>query len=206
MTITEGQGGFGAWGGIIVLPSPLLKGDRLWYQHYYWMPEDYILSTTPGWLKYLRFLTRTAADTHVGYLDCYINDDVLGTPDSTYRWILEGQFEWVLAGSARRYLRDQWVRQTVCIDLSDVPAALGGSARVRHWENGSLVMDSATQLGTYGNWLKTLNEADHRVIAHYLHTYWNNDNAPATQSSYVDDIRIAKNGVPSWALDLEDLT
>lgn len=183
-------------------PTLLFKGDRLWYQHYYWMPNTYILSTTPGWLKYLRFLTQTAAGAHIGYLDCYINDDDAGTPDSTYRWILEGQDEWVIAGPARTYLRNQWVRQTVCIDFSDVPVSLGGTARVRHWENGVLMLDSASQMGIYGNGLKTLNQADHRVYAHYLHTYWNNDNAPATQHSYIDDIRIAKNGTPTWASDL----
>lgn len=202
MTITEGQGGFGAWGGIIGFGTELVKGDRLWYQHYYYMPESYILSTTPGWLKYLRSLTQTASNTHVGYLDCYINDDDAGIPDTTYRWIMEGQTEWVEYGPNRKFLRDQWVRQTVCVDFSDVPVGLGGTARVRHWENGVLLLDSAQQRTVYNNWLKTLIEPDHKATVHFLHTYWNNDNAPATQSSYVDDIRMAKNGLPSWVADI----
>lgn len=202
MTITSGSGGFGLWGGRLNFPAVFLKGDTLWYQHYYWMPNGYVISTTPGFLKYLRFRTETSAGANVGYVDLYLNDDVSGTPATTYRWIFEGQQEWVVCGPNRRYLRDQWVRQTVRVDFSDVPAGLGGFGRVRHWENGSLILDSAVTRGVSNNWLRTLENATDKSTFHLLHTYWNNDNAPATQSSYVDDIRIAKNGRPSWTLDL----
>lgn len=202
MTIQAGTGGFGDWGGRINFPSVFVKGDTLWYQHYYYMPDSYTIQTVPQWLKYLRFLTQDSSNANIGYLDLYLNDDDAGIPTTTYRWIMEGQGQWVVVGPNRRYLRDQWVRQTVRVDFSDIPAALGGTGRVRHWENGMAMLDSAVTIGNNGTWLKTLNADTHRCVYHLLHTYWNNGNAPVTQSSYVDDIRIAKNGRPTWTLDL----
>ncbi len=198
MTITAGTGGTGAWGGRVNFPTTLVKGDTLWYQHYYYMPDAYVIETDPNWLKYLRFLTKNSGGTSIGYLDLYLNDDDAGTPATTYRWIYEPQSVWTTTGPNRRFLRDQWVRQTVRVDISDVTIASGGTGRVRFWENGTLLTDSTT--------LKTLDTATDYYEHFLLHTYWNNGNAPRTQSSYVDDIRIAKNGRPSWVLDIQGVT
>ena len=196
-------GGPNGWGGRLIFPSALAKGDVLWYEHYYYMPSAFSVQTAPGWLKYIRFWTQTAAAAMNGHLDVYIDDDDTGDPAETFRWIMEGQGKWARAGGNRRYLRDQWVRQTVRVDFSDVPVALGGTGRVRHWENGTMVFDSSVTIGADSTWLRTLNNATDVCTYHRLHTYWNNV-APLTQSSYVDDIRIAKNGRPTWTLDLPE--
>jgi hypothetical protein len=186
--------GFGTWGGKINFPTTCVKGDTLWFEQYYYMPTSFVVDSSPGWLKYLRFWTTPNGVTNRGYLDVYLRNDVAGAPFKPYQIIKEGQDLWVYFGADnRKFLRDQWVRQTVQIVIDNVTVASGGTAKVRFWENGQLIVDTTT--------IQTISNAIDYMPYFYLHTLWNGG-APSTVFSYVDNIRFAKNGVPTWVLDL----
>jgi hypothetical protein len=193
-TITSGSDGFGLFGGTITLPSTLSKGNTLWLDLYAYFPTGFIIDTpTNGSLKFVRIRQRTAASTHVGYFDLSLCDD--DSPDGPYqyRMIKEDTSGWVYSGAAGLMTRNAWHRVSLHIVFDNVLQASGGTARVRVWHNGTLLVDNTT--------IRTLLNATDVASDFYLFTYWNGT-APQTQACYIDNIRIAKNGVPSWAATL----
>lgn len=201
-TINPLQTGTFQFGGYIdSYPSNCFKGDEIWFQWYCYMPSSFLIDTDNNLLKYLRFQTLTAGGANQGYCDVYLREGA--PPVSRYRLIYEGDqgakpgtsSPWTPGGPALTFLRDQWVRNNVHIVFDDVATMDGGTARFRLWENGVLMADKTDR--------KTLVAADDYSDKFLGFTYWNGENAPQTQSVYIDAIRLAKNGIPSWALDLE---
>ncbi len=191
-TITAGSDGFGNWGGSINFPSNFERYDTLWCEVYAFFPTGYNITTTPGHLKFLRFRTNQANGSNRGYNDLYIQDDaVVG---QRFKFIREGHDVWYYGGGTGQMVRNVWHRFTVKVVFDTVAKASGGQSQVRVWQNGALIISSDTIL--------TLGGTTDYSNLFYLHTYWNNGNAPTTQSSYYDMLRLAKNGVPAWAADL----
>lgn len=201
-TINPLQTGTFQFGGYIdSYPTNCFKGDQIWFQWYCYMPSSFLIDTDNTLLKYLRFQTLSAAGDNQGYCDVYLREGA--PPASRYRLIYEGDqgakvgttSPWTPGGPASTFLRDQWVRNNVHIVFDDVATMDGGTARFRLWENGVLVADKTDR--------KTLVSASDYSDKFLGFTYWNGENAPQTQSVYIDDIRIAKNGRPTWTNDLE---
>lgn len=190
MTTLQGSEAAFDFGGIVNFTTPAYQTDTVWIRLKTFLPETFsIVTPGNGSLKYLRIRKRTAAQTHVGYFDFQMRDDTYS--NTRYRMIQEGvAANWVNLGPNSPVPRGVWVDHTLCLFLH----ATVGVARVRFWENATLLVDTTT--------LPTLVNATDEAYAFYLYTYWNGG-APQTQSCYADDIRIAKNGTPTWATDLE---
>ena len=192
-TIEVGTGGFGTWGGIINFTDNLVRYDTLWFDIRAFFPTGYDITTTPKCLKFLRFRTFQAGGANRGYNDLYIQDDSI-SDQQRFKFIREGQDIWYYGGGTGQMARNTWHRFTVKLVLDTVAKSAGGQSLVRVWYDDTLIISSDD--------IVSLGGATDYMNSFYLHTYWNNDNAPATQSSYYDDIRIAKNGVPSWVSGL----
>lgn len=193
-SITAGSDGFGNFGGTITLPSTLSKGNTLWLDLYAFFPTGFVIDTpTNGSLKFIRIRQRTAASTHVGYFDLSLCDDDGAVDPQQFRMIKEDTSGWVSFGASGSVTRNAWHRISMQLVLDNVLQSSGGTARVRVWQNSSLLVDNAT--------IRTMLNATDVASDFYLFTYWNGT-APQTQSCYIDNIRIAKNGTPSWASSL----
>jgi hypothetical protein len=192
-TITVGTSGFGNWGGLVNFTDDLVRYDTLWFDVYAFFPTGYQIVTDSLHLKFLRFRTYQSGGANRGYNDLYIQDDsVSGSGDQQrLKFIREGHNVWYYGGGAGQLARNTWHRFTVKLVLDTVAKSAGGESLVRVWQNDSLIISSDDIL--------TLGGTTDYMDSFYLHTYWNGENPPATQSSYYDNIRIAKNGVPSWA-------
>ena len=146
-------------------------------------------------MKYIRFRSKQRpSDDNAGYIDIQPLND--GHPSAyEFRLIKEGgAFDWELFGSV--FPRGQWVRHSVCVNVDNVLPSSGGTARIRFWQNGTLLVSSVAT--------PTLVRATDILDALYLFTNYNNG-SPQTQSLYMDDIKMAASsngGVPSWAADL----
>lgn len=195
-TIAIGSDGDGTTGGGIDFPTTLVKGDTLWCDIRFFFPTGFEIATPGnGSLKFLRFRLKTPAEGHVGYNDIQFMDDA--GQSSAFRMIQEVQGSWVNFGTANSVTRNTWHRMSVCLKYDNVLQSSGGTARSRVWFNGALVVDDAT--------IRTLENATDIVFLAFIYTFWNGG-SPKTQSHYTDDIRFAKNGTPSWALDLEGVS
>lgn len=191
LSIAQGTDGWGTWGGVINFPTPLASGSNLWLQLYIYMPSDFVISTPGnGSLKFLRVRTQPPGGGNSGYNDIQFQDDA-GQP-SAFRMIKEQQDQWFNFGAPNSFTKGMWHRISVNIQFGSVPKASGGTARVRVWQNGALLVDEAR--------MKTLTNADDIATNFYLFTYWNGS-APRTQSLWVDDIQLS-NFQPAWASDL----
>jgi hypothetical protein len=196
--IQEGSDGFPTWGGQINFPDALVKGDVLWHQMWVYYPPNptFIVVSSNNWLKYWRVRNRTAADTHVGYFDLLLRRDMDGT--AVPQWLFQKEdpfYDFETFGANIPLPRGQWVRQTTRCVVDNIARDDGGLGEVMFWQNGVLLANRS---------IRTISNATDRWIAWWLHTFWNGG-APQTQESYVDDIRLAKNGVPAWVTDLPSL-
>lgn len=194
--ISSGSDGDGTFGGNIEFESDFVKGDTLWADIRFYLPAGFEIATPGnGSLKFLRFKIKTAGGSHVGYNDIQFMDDA--GQSNAFRMLQEAQGLWVYFGTADSVTRNTWHRLTTCLKYDNVLQSSGGTSRSRVWFNNALVVDNDT--------IRTLENATDIVYAYLIFTYWNG-NAPKTQHNYLDDIRVAKNGVPSWALDLEGVS
>lgn len=199
-TIQPGQTGTFQFGGWINVPTPYpVRYDTIWFDGYYYVPSSFIFGS--GRTKFLRF--RPYAEVvpgngkiGTGYLDTYINQ-AGGESNGRFRLILEQHNQWTNVPPNSTFLRDQWVRISYCATFDTVPTNSGGQARQRLWENGVLLADVTNR--------PTLNYTDSEIRDFLNFTYWNNEDAPQVQSLYIDQIRLAKNGIPSWAVGLEGI-
>lgn len=193
-------GAVNGMGGRIVLPSPCLPGDALWADLWIYMPADYQIESNgtinPGQLKFLRIACEDSAHPtkYEGFMDVYLRKDYLA--DFTFRTIKEGQDVWEASGPATGFPRAGWHRVSFYAKADYVPRDSGGMSRFMLWLDGILMADRGT--------ITTLMAATSSFRQFYLITYWNNG-APQDQHCYADDIRLAKNGRPTWALDLESV-
>jgi len=196
-TIRPSQSGTFSFGGWITnYPSNFFRGDSVWFQGYYYVPASFFFGIPR--IKFLRFRTYAAnGSTNQGYVDTYINP--LATPSSTYDIIYEGDIAeppsgWTHAGPAATIDRDRWIRINKHVVFDNLSTDNGGMARVRLWQDGVLLADKTDR--------RTLVDADSFSNQFLNFTYWNGENAPQVQSLYIDELRLAKNGIPLWAADL----
>lgn len=182
LTATKGKPGFGSWGGIISHPSPLKKGDELWYRVRTFFPTGFILNPNDtSRLKFLRVRTKGSTGKHEGYNDLYID---LPKSRSALAFIFEGEQRWSSIGERSRDLPafDQWTTYEFYIKFDDVALSNGGDAVVRVWRNGELVKEITDR--------KTLKTAASVADMAYLFTWFGNTGAPQTQSMWIDDLTL----------------
>jgi hypothetical protein len=200
-TINAGSEGFGNWGGTVFYTNNLVRYDTLWFDIYAFFPTGYSIITNTSHLKFLRFKTYQSDGVSRGYNDLYINDDSrpMTGNQQRFKWIYEGvtgqgqDGGWFYGGGPGQMARDTWLRFTVKLVLDSVATSSGGLGMLRVWQNGLLLISTDE--------IRTLAAATDYSDEFYLHTLWNGG-SPATQSSYYDNIRMAKNGTPSWAYSL----
>jgi hypothetical protein len=179
MNVTGGDTAFGVWGGIISHPSPLKKGQEIWFRVRTFMPTGFNYDSygEGGHLKFLRIHTQSAGGDNEGYNDWYINP--AGEPMS-HKFIFEGEQMWYeMATSAFAPKHEVWESYEFYVKLDDVPVSKGGQGRIRAWKNGKLLADITNR--------KTLVTATSVSDRTHIFTYWNGG-APKTQKMYVDDI------------------
>ena len=180
LTSTEGETGYGTWGGIITHPERLGKGDEVWFRVNVFFPAgfDYHSYGEGNRLKFLRFSTLSAAGNNEGYNDIYI--DQKGSPVS-FKYIKEsGGSGWRdLADSGKLPEYGVWETYEFYVKFDNVSLDDGGMAVVRFWKNGKLLKQVTDQY--------TLNNNDSYSARTLLFTYWNGG-APKTQSMWVDDV------------------
>jgi hypothetical protein len=181
MNITQGCTCFGTWGGVILHPTKLVKGNEIWFRVRTLMPQGFNWDSygEGGHLKFLRVHTQTAAGANEGYDDWYINPK--GTTENvSHKFIFEGEQQWdYFAPKSEMPVLGVWETYEMYLKLDDVPVSAGGQARVRVWKNGKLLKDITNR-----KTLKTPTSVSDRT---HLFTYWNGS-APQTQKMYVDDI------------------
>lgn len=195
LSIKSGAEGWGMWGGVINFPTQLISGSDLWLQLYIYIPAEFVISTPGnGSLKFIRIRTKNSAGAMSGYNDIQFIDDAKQT-SSSFRMLKEGQAQWFSFGAPHSFARDMWQRVTVNFTFSSVPRASGGSARVRVWQNGQLLVDESR--------MQTLSTPLDKADALYLFTYWNGT-SPRAQSLWVDQIQMS-NYQPIWASDLQSV-
>jgi len=188
LAIAGGSDGWASFGGTMMFPEMLQKGDELWIRLNIYVPESFDYTASPA-LKFMRVHTRTPAGENLGYLDLYFTPDgpthwnsALGAQDdSPYYWYYEalpktqypGDFE------ADRIRKGTWESFEIYYKFDDVAVDNGGTGLIRIWKNNKLLANYTDQVTLYNS--ETLADS------FFLFTYYNG-NAPKDQHLYVDNI------------------
>jgi hypothetical protein len=185
MRISEGETGFGSWGGILSFPEPLRSGDELWVQFYMYVPNAFVVDTPRnGSLKFVRIRTVTADGSNGGFNDFQIVDDDT-ISDAVYRYIKEGYGGpgWLEIGPAsersRLFPRERWFKVELAFSFGTTSLSEGGRSYVRFWLNDELVWNGVRA--------QTLSNPADIADALYLFTYWNGS-SPKSQELFVDEL------------------
>lgn len=184
---TEGETGFGLWGGRFVFPEMLGEGDQVWYRANVYYPTGWDFSCggcTEG-LKFLRIHTRKglafgATNSNEGNHTILIKGNTVGGLVSTNTEVNNAKFGFA-RGIGTPVQRDQWHTYELYIKFSSIDTE--GIYRV--WQDGYLIYEKI-----YPTLVSSTSISDQA----FLYSYWNNG-APKTQISYADDIVIT-NEVP----------
>jgi hypothetical protein len=176
--LSNSDGGFGGWGGVIGLPQKLQQGDELFlrFRQFYQPGFNFYTTGGGGHVKFLRVRTETPAGANKGYADVYWQSAGQAT---TYKFIKEFSPNlWQYFGSTTTHphITGQWVTYNVSILWHSDPA----QGRYRVWRDGDLLADLS---------VTTLSDAADVATAFYLFTYWNGT-VPQEQSCYIDDLVI----------------
>ena len=183
-SISQGEYGFGIFGGISEFPTKVGKGGEIWVRLRAYFPTGFDFTANP-WLKFIRIHTQTPSGSNIGYDDWYIN---ISNTTNPYRFIYEGEQVWYpFASTAQAPQLGKWETYEMYVKLDTVPASQGGQAVVRMWKNGVLIGESKDRV--------TLANADAVSNAVYIFTYWNGA-APKTQTMYLDDV-VVQTDTPS---------
>lgn len=204
MSITSGDTGFGTFGGAVTFPDYLTVGDTLWLRFSLLLPVGFDVINDVTVFKMMRLYCADAAGSSEGYIEGMLfNQNSSWSADYTFWHQKEGDPIGVSnpigpkTGPGGQLARGVWHQFVWKITMDHVRVVDGGNARVQFWHNGVLNADHTV--------FRTLLSAASTCRAFYLFTYWNGG-APKTQSCYADDIRIAKNGIPTWAASLPGVT
>ena len=177
MSITQGETGFGQWGGMFRFPSVLKEGDEIWFRTYLYFPTDFPFQAAPGFLKCMRIHTASASGDNEGYLGALIyntGSHISIVSEVTEDWYRNNS-DWRTNGG--QVPHNEWHAIEQYIKFSSVP----GEGITRVWQNGILFKEETTT--------NTLRSATSVSDFIYLFTYWNGG-APATVKAYVDDVII----------------
>jgi hypothetical protein len=185
--------GFGEYGGVIDFPSAAASGDVVWLDLMVYFGSEVDLDLMRADSKFLRVRTETSTPgANAGYLDVYLSS---GSRSAyMFQSIKEGVFTWFPMGTWTDLTKDTWHRITLAARMDAVPASSGGTGYLKVWRNGALLLNAQNY--------QSLTGASDRATHFYCATQWNNG-VTSDQAWYVDRLRVAKNGVPTWALDLE---
>lgn len=174
------QSGFGNFGGIKYYPVRT-KGQSVQIQVSAYFPSaTFDFTQASPHLKFLRFLTRSSANVSRGYQDIYISND------GRLKHIYEGVQVWTNTDQYVQY--NTWETFEYRVDFDDIPAASGGTGRIRIWRKISGQMTKILDVQNQ----KTLVEATDNSNALFMFTYWNGEPAKPTtdQICYADRIII----------------
>lgn len=186
-TVSKGDTGFGVWGGIITLPTPLTRGGQFWVRLRTFMPVGFNYDSygEGSHLKFLRLHTMSPAQSNQGYDDWYINPKGDSSP---HKFIFEGEQVWSYVSDAGTApVLGVWETYEMYVKLDSVPKSKGGAGLVRFWKNGELIGEFPDR--------KTLVGSDSYADRFHVFTYWNGG-APQTQQMYIDDL-VLTSDVPS---------
>jgi hypothetical protein len=168
------------FGGIQPFPKRLGVGDDLTVRFRVYWPPGFDWSADP-WLKFFRVHTRSPERTNEGYVDWYINNPEAG-PHPPFQVIKELQDQWFQFGRAADAPRHGvWETYSAYYVFDTVPAAKGGSARMRVWKDGRLLADIDD--------IRTLEKKSSYAYS-FQFSYWNGG-APKTQVWYVDEVLLS---------------
>lgn len=184
-------------GGRVNFTSTCAKGDVLWAELYVYLPSAFSIASAsggPSQIKFLRVRCEQPGGINEGYVDVYLRKDAQG--DGTFWSIKEGQDIPSVSGATTGFPRNSWARVNWYIKFDNVSQNDGGGGRMALWLNGAL-QENRTDI-------TPLIAANAYAPFFLLFTYWNNG-APQDQHCYADSIRFAKNGRPSWALNLQEV-
>ena len=167
------------WGGGMVFPQNLNRGDEIWFRVKTYMPTgfDYGAYGAGNRLKFLRIHTANADGSNIGYDDLYIQRAGSSNP---FDWIYEGEGVWSPVGVlSDQFQYEKWETYEMYVKLDIAPVSAGGQAHVRVWKNGVLLKDITDRI--------TLQNSGAYANLAYLFSYWNGG-APKAQFMYVDDV------------------
>jgi hypothetical protein len=181
VSITQGETGYGMWGGEFIFPEKVVKGDTVWYLAHTYMPTgfDHYSYGEGNRLKFMRIQTFTSQGNNTGYNDIYFDQKGEKNP---FSYIYEGGGFWVDMGGAAEFPKfNSWESYEMAVTFDNVPVSAGGKAEVKIWKNGVLL--------THVKNSPTLQYADGYSNRALFFTYWNGG-APKSQYMYVDEITI----------------
>jgi len=158
----QGESGWGYWGGSIKFPTRLRKGDQVWWRVRTYWPAGQSYEADPQ-LKFMRLHTRSDTESNYGYDDWLIH-----RPGSAqaFHYSYEGnpvRRDMGTPGDA--IVPDRWETYEWHVRFANVPADAGGTALVRCWKNGKLLLEVTD--------LPTLKKPEGYSDYAYLFTYWN---------------------------------
>lgn len=186
--IDKGKTAYGTWGGVIYHPQELGKGQEIWVRIRTYMPTGFNYDSTGegGHLKFLRVHTQSTSGLNQGYNDWYIDDKNSSSP---HKFIFEGEQQWsrVMNLSTRPVL-GQWETYEMYLKLDNIPKSQGGSAIVRLWKNGKLILEDLNR--------RTLSYSNSTSDRTHIFTYWNGG-SPKTQSMWIDNLTITNERPPN---------
>jgi len=160
----KGIPGFGYWGATLNFPVWLYKGDQIWWRVRTYWPAGQSYEADPQ-LKFMRLHTRSATESNYGYNDWYIKRPGSSTP---FDYIYEGLHVHRAIGTAEdAIVPDRWETYEYHVRFDNVPEAAGGTALVRCWKDGKLMLEVTDLL--------TLKKPEGYSKFAYLFTYWNAD-------------------------------
>ncbi len=199
VSVKKGETGYGVWGGGFTFPQKLKEGDEIWYRVNVYYPTGWSFSckSCSQGMKFMRIKTASATGSSEGYIDTYIRGDNGGSngndPGTGGAIVADSEILNGFYGTGKttqdivnlgtRINRNQWYTYEIYVKFSSVR----GKGIYRIWQDGNLIFEDLVA----GTLLTPTSQSNVAL----LYTYWNTG-APATQTSYVDDIVIT-NEVPS---------
>lgn len=193
-SITNGDTGFGTWGGVLNFPRGVItKGSEIWIRvRTYWPAGFNYDSTSSGSrLKFLGVKVKSLSGQNDGHNDIYINPRTGPNAGQTAPFVFISEAvnnqAWSPFGTWDGYGNggdsiqfDVWETYECYMYLDDLPVGAGGTGIVRLWKNGELLDENNVQ---------TLVNSTDYLDQFLLFTYWNGG-SPQTQDMYIDDLVI----------------
>lgn len=179
-TITQGTTGFSEFGGQWIFPSKLREGEEMWYRAWVYFPSgfDFSCSGCSEGIKFMRVATKSSSGEHQGYQNYFVSSNAMiiatsvNSKDFYGRWPVNE-----IRGIGDQISTGTWHAYEQYIKFSGVP----GKGIMRTWQDGKLIFED-TETATLRSTSSTADFA-------WIFSYWNN-NAPKTQSAFIDDIVI----------------
>lgn len=190
--------GFGNYGGVVAFPGDAVQGDTVWLDAMVYFGAEADLSIMRVASKFFRLRRATSTGGGADHIDLYFSSGIRSS--FMFQAISEGTTgdvgqSWFPMGAWTDLAKNVWHRITIAWALGAEPQSLGGTGAMRVWRNGALL--------TNATGMRTLQDPTDKGVAFYCATQWDFPTYDQEVAWYIDRIRIAKNGTPTWALELE---